>query len=162
MPLLHPFDMPIFDTFGEAIESIHQLFKVRFLCSLSVSTSSLVCQVWRMEIVETWLKLSQIFTTLWLFILYWFYILFCQKNRELVYAILMNMSMFCTCIPLFLHFSALFDIIAFTRVFYSFSFTYIHCLTLPCDTHHTYGYAAHSWSHYGTCTSLLSTFSQAP
>ena len=34
MPFLCLFDMPIFNTFGEAIECIRQLFKVRFLYSL--------------------------------------------------------------------------------------------------------------------------------
>jgi hypothetical protein len=30
MPFLRPFDSPIFDTFGEAIDCIRQLFEVRF------------------------------------------------------------------------------------------------------------------------------------
>ena len=75
----------------------------------------------------------------------------------------MNMSMFYTCIPLFLHFSA------FTGVFYSSPFCYKSSFTLPNITHHAYGHTAHLQSHYGTCSSLLSTFlvfsftfSQAP
>ena len=42
MPFLRPFDTPIFDTFGEVIECIRQLFEVRFSYSLSVGTSSLI------------------------------------------------------------------------------------------------------------------------
>ena len=38
MPFLRPFDSPIFDTFGEAIECIRQLFEVRFSFSLSENT----------------------------------------------------------------------------------------------------------------------------
>ena len=82
---------------------------------------------------------------------------------------LMNMSMFCACIPSFSCFSALLDIIAFTRVSYSSPFCYISSFTSPHITHHAYGHAAHSLSHYGTHSSPLSTFlvfsftfSQAP
>ena len=39
MPFLRPFDSPIFDTFGEAIDCIRQIFEVRFLFSLSENTS---------------------------------------------------------------------------------------------------------------------------
>ena len=42
MPFLRPFDSPIFDTFGEAIECIRQLFEVRFLYPLSENTSPLI------------------------------------------------------------------------------------------------------------------------
>ena len=79
------------------------------------------------------------------------------------------MSMFCARIPSFSCFSALLDIIAFTRVSYSSPFCYISSFTSPQVTHHAYGHAAHSLSHYGTHSSLLSTFlvfsftfSQAP
>lgn len=34
MPLLRPFDSPIFDTFGEAIECIRQLFEAGILSSI--------------------------------------------------------------------------------------------------------------------------------
>ena len=34
MPFLRSFDKPIFDTFGEAIECIRQLFEVRFSYSV--------------------------------------------------------------------------------------------------------------------------------
>ena len=51
-------------------------------------------------------------------------------------------------------FSALLDIIAFTGASYSFAFIYILFLTLPHIMRHAYGHAA----HYGTRTSLLSTF----
>jgi hypothetical protein len=43
MPLLRTFDSPIFDTFGEAIECIRQLFEVKFSYFLSENTSPLFC-----------------------------------------------------------------------------------------------------------------------
>ena len=42
MPFLRPFDSPIFDTFGEAIECIRQLFEVRFSYSLSEIASPII------------------------------------------------------------------------------------------------------------------------
>ena len=42
MPFLRPFDSPIFDTFGEAIDCIRQLFEVRFPYSSSENTSPLL------------------------------------------------------------------------------------------------------------------------
>ena len=38
MPFLRPFDSPIFDTFGEAVECIRQLFEVGLPYSLSGNT----------------------------------------------------------------------------------------------------------------------------
>ena len=71
--------------------------------------------------------------------------------------------------PCFRTLQTLLDIIAFTGVSYYFLFIYIHSLTLPCIMRHTYSHTSHSWSHYSTCSSLLSTFlafsftfSQAP
>lgn len=43
MPLLRPFDSPIFDTFGEAVECIRQLFEVCFLSFINIGTSLLSC-----------------------------------------------------------------------------------------------------------------------
>lgn len=37
MPLLRPFDSPIFDTFGEAVECIRQLFEVGFFNTDDIS-----------------------------------------------------------------------------------------------------------------------------
>ena len=42
MPFLRPFDSPIFDTFGEAIECIRQLFEVILSYSLSENASPLI------------------------------------------------------------------------------------------------------------------------
>ena len=60
--------------------------------------------------------------------------------------------------PHFHAFQPLLDIIAFTGASYSLAFIYILFFTSPHVMCYTYGHMAHSRSHYGTCTSLLSTF----